>query len=48
MTFQQAIPPTYQEAVRIEDAGVKYAPQLQKQLTNFASQWMANIQEQQF
>lgn len=48
MTFQQAIPPIYQEAARIEDDGVKYAPKLQRDIKRFANDWMNNIQSQQF
>ncbi|HBN75204.1 MAG TPA: hypothetical protein DD473_05190 [Planctomycetaceae bacterium] len=40
LTFQQAIPPIYQEAAKIEDDGVKYAPRLQRDLTRFANDWM--------
>ncbi|MEZ5951208.1 MAG: hypothetical protein R3C12_18745 [Planctomycetaceae bacterium] len=47
-TFQQAIPPVYQEAARITEDGVKYSARLQKELTSFANQWMRNIQQQQF
>lgn len=48
LTFQQAIPPVYQEAARITEDGVKYSARLQKELTSFANQWMRNIQQQQF
>ncbi len=48
LTFQQAIPPVYQEAARITEDGVKYSARLQRELTSFANQWMRNIQQQQF
>lgn len=48
MTFQQAIPPIYQEAIRLEDQGVRYSAKLQRDLTSFANDWMKNIQSQQF
>lgn len=48
MTFQQAIPPIYQEAVRLEEDGVRYNQRHQRDLTSFANDWMKNIQSQQF
>lgn len=48
MTFQQAMPAVYQEAVRLEDEGVKYNQRLQRDLTSFANDWLKNIQSQQF
>jgi len=48
MTFQQAIPPIYQEAMRVEGEGVRFAPRIQRELTTFANSWMKNIQSQQF
>lgn len=48
MTFQQAIPPRYQQAVKITEKGIQFAPRLQKELTTFANHWFSNIQSQQF
>lgn len=48
LTFQQAIPPVFQEAAKITDDGVKYSQKLQRDITRFANQWMRNIQDQQF
>jgi len=48
MTFQQALPPVYQEAMRVEDEGVRFAPKLQRDLTIFANSWLKNIESQQF
>ena len=48
MTFQQAMPSVYQEAVRLEDEGVRYNQRLQRDLTRFANDWLKNIQAQQF
>ena len=47
LTFQQAIPPVYHEAVRMGNGEVLMNAQLQEQITEFADQWMANIDEQQ-
>ena len=49
LTFQQALPPVYQVAAEFtEEGGMKYSPRLQADLTQFANQWMRNIQSQQF
>lgn len=48
MTFQQAIPPVYQEAVRFEGERMHYFPRMQRDLTKFANDWMKNIRHQQF
>lgn len=48
MTFQQAIPPIYQEAVRFEGEGIRYFAKLQRDLTKFANDWLKNIKAQQF
>lgn len=43
MTFQQAIPAIYQEAVRLEEDGVRYNQRLQRDLASFANDWRKNI-----
>lgn len=48
MTFQQALPPVFQQAVEIQERGFRFAPKLQKELTSFANMWLANINSQQF
>ena len=48
MTFQQAIPPLYSDAVVIRDGEISIRKKMQSDITKFANQWMANIRSQQF
>jgi len=47
MTFQQDLPPVYQEAMRVEGQRILVAPRLQRDLVSFANGWMKNIKGQQ-
>lgn len=50
LSFQQALPPIYQEVVSEwnGDGSIgRYRPKLQRDLTAFANTWLANIAEQQ-
>lgn len=46
MTFQQAMPPIYTEAVFF-DNGWKVATRSQRDITSFANTWLKNIKNQQ-
>jgi len=47
MSFQQAIPPVYQESMFMEGIAWKVCPPLQKEHAVFAGQWFENIKHQQ-
>ena len=47
MSFQQANPPVYEEAVRFEDNKLLYNERHQRKLTVFANEWLGNIRDQQ-
>lgn len=47
LTFQQAIPPIYQEAVEFDSGKMRVKTKLQADLTSFANDWIKNIAEQQ-
>jgi hypothetical protein len=47
MTFQQDIPPVYQEAIVLQGGKTMFRPRLLAQLVSFANGWMQNIKWQQ-
>ncbi len=49
MTFQQDIPPVYQQVLRVSDDGnrLEFADRAQASITEFANQWLVNIEDQQ-
>jgi hypothetical protein len=47
MTFQQAIPPVYQQPLRIEGGTIRVNEKAQRDLTLFVQELLTNINEQQ-
>jgi len=47
LSFQQDIPPIYQEAAIIEENELKVRQKMQADLASFANTWMENIKHQQ-
>jgi hypothetical protein len=47
ITFEQSIPPIHQESMIYQGGGWKLKPRLQQEHTEFANQWLRNIEWQQ-